>query len=654
MFTWISTYNYDYALAAIPIQVILLAVFGFRRNLPVRASISFLLVMVNNLIMTITDIAACEINEVWTEYPLWIPYGVNIVYFMTFILRSWRLFDYTANECQGYETMGRYTRILTLLPAMLACALILSSPWTAAIFTFVPGVGYQSCALYPTIYYCTYFYLAISLLCVVVCRHRISLRMALSMISYNAILIAGIVLRKLFYHTLVTSYFSILAILVIYIAAQNPDLYRDHTTDLLNADAFDRILSELIFLRKPFCLTVASIYNYASAKATYGHEQLDESLRLAGRWLTETFPKQPAFYFGNGYFMLLHQSDAETESEAAIRALEQRFAQPWVSEDTNVSLQIAALTLPHDALPHDVHLIHDLSHFAFSRAYVENKKGNLVIADSLLGDLDRRTHVQSALGKALSNHRIEVYLQPIYSSREGKVVGGEALARLNDPNLGFVPPDEFVRVAEQTGDIIELGRQIFDRVCAFIEHENLKELGITHINVNLSPAQCMNDQLHRDLSHIAQQHHVPLDFIEFEITESAIEDYHDIQRQLVRLKRRGASFSLDDFGTGTSNLTRLINLPIKTVKLDMTVVWSYFRGESPILPDLVRMFHNAGMAVVVEGVENDEMKRAVEDMGCEFEQGYLFSKPLPPDDFVAYLEQQRAADGPDGQLSMPL
>ena len=143
----------------------------------------------------------------------------------------------------------------------------------------------------------------------------------------------------------------------------------------------------------------------------------------------------------------------------------------------------------------------------------------------------------------------------------------------------------------------------------------------------------MNSQLTDEFSAIAKRYDVPMDMIDFEITESAADDAQEVQAQLIRLQKSGADLSIDDFGTGTSNLTRLIKLPIHVVKLDMSVARAHFSGETNILPDLVRMFKNAGLKVVVEGVETLEMKESLTEMGCDYLQGYFFSRPIPPEDF---------------------
>ncbi len=516
--------------------------------------------------------------------------------------------------------------------------LILSTPWTATIFHFTPDKGYYNCHLYPIIYFCTYFYIAMSLLCVFLRWKQTDFRLKMSMLGYNAVLIAGILLRKEFINTLVTSYFSILAILVIYLSAQNPDLYRDRQTHLFNKDAFDKIGREFRRKRTAFhCITVTAD-NYASAKVLYGYQQIESAIGLIGRWMIESFRDYYVFYYGHGEFLMLQKGKFEDHREQIIHELNTRFAHPWKGEDTEVSLSMSAMVLPYEILPEEMEQIDDLVEFAFGKTYMENKKGSKVFSKDIVTDLYRREAVEMALAKALEDRRIEVYLQPIYSMEEHRITGAEALARLKDPELGFIPPDEFVRVAERTGDIMELGRQVFERVCEFLATGQAQRLGIRKINVNLSPAQCRNDQLASELSAIADKHGVPLSQIDFEITETSIEDYLLIRKQMLRLQEKGAEFSLDDFGTGTSNLIRLLNLPIHIVKLDMYIVQSYFSGKTGILPDMVRMFHNAHVGVIAEGIETADMKEELARIGCDYQQGYFYSRPVPPEEFVAYLE----------------
>ena len=640
---WLSHYNYDFALAAIPIQLILLLFYCSRKNLPIRSSRSFLWVMIANLTMTVFDLIACEMIADWQAHPAWMLYLVNQIYFLAFIARGWALFDYTASECHGYSAFGESVSRLAQSPALAVIAAILSTPWTSAIFTISPDLGYRSGQAYQIIYYCTYFYIAASLLCIWVCWHGMDRRLKISMLGYNAILIASILLRKQFESTLlVMPYFSILVVLVIYLSAQNPDLYRDRKTHLFSLDAFDKIGREYMITKRPFHCIAITVNNVASVKTLYGQHQLERSMEIFGKWMTQHFPNYTVFYFGHGDFLLLSRGQAVQDRKALIRELKVRFERTWTSPKSEVPLSVSSMILTYGLIPKEITRALDFITYIFSRTYIENKRGNFVVSERIASEFDRGKLVESALSRALQEHRIEVYFQPIYSVREGRIIAAEALARLNDPQLGFVPPDEFIRVAERTGDIMEVGRQVVSQVCAFIAKEHPEQKGVHRISINLSPAQCMNDQLAAELSDIVESYGVPFSMISFEITESSIEDHYLIRKQMLTLKDRGANFSLDDFGTGTSNLVRLLDLPIGIVKFDRNLVNAYFSGKAKFLPDLVRMFQQAQMRIVTEGVETMEMLASLARMGCDFIQGYFFSKPVPYDQFMQYLNSGHA------------
>ncbi|MBR3243897.1 MAG: EAL domain-containing protein [Parasporobacterium sp.] len=643
MVQWLSEFNYDFALAAIPIQIILMVFYCSRRNLPLRQSRSFLFVMISNLVMTVSDIAACELNELWRELPFWILYVINMLYFIAFIIRGWSLFDYCSEVCHIYRRTQKIGQILSSIPAIGLIIMILSTPWTKAIFYISPTEGYVNSFLYSSIYYCTWFYLLFSIVTVFICWDLINLRIKIGLFSYNAILIIGIILRRSFYHTLVTSYFSILAILVIYLTSQNPDLYRERETHLFNRAAFDVIGAEYLSKGIPFHCVILTAHNYETAKLIYGFNQLRRCLLLVGRWMVSHFKGYYVFYYGNGNYILFHRGTFEENREQTLKIISERFEKAWTDNDTDVSLSMSVMILPYDKMPNDINKIDDLLHYAFKRTYDENNLGNYVIQDEMLHSFDRMSEIESALGKALEENRLEVWFQPIYSTWEKRVVGAEALARLHDPELGFIPPSEFIEIAEQTGDIMEVGRQVFNRVCEFAQSFSMEELGLQFINVNLSPAQCLNEQLVSELSEIALVHNVSMRKFDFEITETSVSDYSMIKKQMLRLQDEGAELSLDDFGSGMSNLTSLMQLPIHIVKIDMEVVWAYFREETKVLPDLIRLFQNADMRIVVEGVETNEMKDVLSEMGCDYQQGYYFSKPLPSQDFLSYLNDSNAS-----------
>jgi EAL domain-containing protein (putative c-di-GMP-specific phosphodiesterase class I) len=138
---------------------------------------------------------------------------------------------------------------------------------------------------------------------------------------------------------------------------------------------------------------------------------------------------------------------------------------------------------------------------------------------------------------------------------------------------------------------------------------------------------------------IAEYYGVDLRRIHFEITETAMIDLDDLCEMMNKLIERGSSFSLDDYGTGYSNLISVIGLPLSVIKIDKSVVWSYFRDKNQLLPHLIKMFSEEGFKVLCEGIEDLEMKESVEKMGANLEQGYYYSRPLSARDFISFMNE---------------
>ncbi len=638
MINWISPFNYDFAIAAIPIQLILLVFYGVRRNLPIRQSSCFWFVMFANLIMTSADIISCEMNEIWYEYPLWVMYAINHAYFLGFIVRGWALFAYTAESSHSHKGNWIFW-IVTAIPASVAVILILSTPWTSAIYTIAED-GYHNCSLYKTIYFSTYFYIICSLIIVIFNWKKLSRRMKAGLLSFNLILLFGIIIRKQFYHMLVTSYFSILAILIIYLTSENPDLYRDNRTRLMNKSALDLIGFDYWEKKIPFSLITMNIHNYEESKSVYGVYLVNDGLKAIASWLAKNFRKYNIFYTRNGNFILLIKGHLHEKPEKIMEDWKEKYEAFQKSYYGVVQMKLSAMLIPDPIIETQGLVAGDLARYAIANAYNENRRENYVFSEDMIKDVKKHKSIERAVKDAIADNRFEVYFQPIYSIKEDKILGAEALARLYDPKLGFIPPLEFIHVAEKNGDIIEIGRQIFEKICIFLEKSDPEKLGIEFINVNLSPIQCMSQRLTKDFSDIVARHNIPMSMFDFEITESLIEDYDMIQMQIAELSTMGAELSLDDFGTGNSNISSLMNLPIHVVKVDMSFTWSYFEGKAAFLPDLIKLFQNSKLEIVVEGIETQEMKDKMAEMGCDYEQGYYFSKPLPPADFVRYMEDR--------------
>ena len=221
------------------------------------------------------------------------------------------------------------------------------------------------------------------------------------------------------------------------------------------------------------------------------------------------------------------------------------------------------------------------------------------------------------------------------------MIAAEALIRLFDPEYGYIHPEPMIAIAEREGYILRIGEIVFTEVCRFYSENKLDKLGIEYIEVNLSAVQCMQKHLAEQFIDIMNKYKLGPERINFEITESsAMINDAEVSRNIERFEKKGVSLSLDDYGTGYSNISYLYNLPFVIMKVDKSILWSSEKNVKAdiILKNTFRMANRLNMKVVMEGVETEDQIRKLLALNCDYFQGYYFSKPIEGGKFIEYIK----------------
>ena len=251
-----------------------------------------------------------------------------------------------------------------------------------------------------------------------------------------------------------------------------------------------------------------------------------------------------------------------------------------------------------------------------------------------------RVQIENDLMTAISDCQIEVYYQ-LQVHDDGRIRGAEALARWKHPTKGFISPEKFISIAEDTGKIQELGSWIFTRACSDMKNHIQACVDSEFvISINVSSIQIFEPNFTNTILEHIEQTGVAPSQVKIEITESAIIDRpEEVHEKMLTLKKHGVRFSLDDFGTGYSSLTCLKNLPIDELKIDRSFVNDILldKNSLAITKSVIVLAQSLGLEVIAEGIEESTQKTALEDMGCHAFQGYLFSKPLDLNDFLSLI-----------------
>ncbi len=259
-----------------------------------------------------------------------------------------------------------------------------------------------------------------------------------------------------------------------------------------------------------------------------------------------------------------------------------------------------------------------------------------------------RTELEHDLRRAIDNNELRVFYQFIVSLDSREVVGLEALVRWIHPRRGLLVPAEFIPMAEETGLIVQVDRWVLRNACMQLQEwkTRIPEARDLTISVNISSKHIVQPDLPLYIQAVLNETKIDPAFLKLEITESAILEKSDITSELfTRMREMGIQIQIDDFGTGYSALSYLSNFPINALKIDHSFVRSMTEenNHTKIVQAIVMLSHRLGVGVIAEGIEDEFLIDRLKDLGCEYGQGYYFSRPLGSDSITTLLEEKLKA-----------
>lgn len=257
---------------------------------------------------------------------------------------------------------------------------------------------------------------------------------------------------------------------------------------------------------------------------------------------------------------------------------------------------------------------------------------------------DKEFEIKKEIEHALANKRIVTYIQPIFDIKKKKFTCGECLCRIKKDDGELIMPSHFIEVAEKYGLICDIETEMFKNMCKTLQKKD--EIGLEHLDANLSIRKGESPILYEEYCSILKKYNIDGKSVNLEITETdVVESKKTLIKNIKNLKNIGISFSLDDFGTGESNLGYMIDMPVDIIKFDREIFQKATQNEKAkiIVKHTIDMAHSLGLRVVVEGVEIQEDVTFCEDMKVDYIQGFYFSKPIASDEFEIFCKQRNFA-----------
>ncbi len=629
-------WNYSFVLPNLIVLAVFLIYYSSRPQLPLYITKLFPKVLLTEVLVILLDPLASICLENCDDFSLFFQKSMNVLYFMAFIFRIYIFYVLTTHFIKIHHKKVFPLFIVSLSVLLFGEMIALLNLKWPIIFSMTEGT-YKREKFYDLIYLIALYYHLVSFCLIYFQRKKVEKWRTFNTFLFNFIILAGYITRFSLKNWLIIDSFYLLSIIIIYTKIESPSLYLDGKTFLFNTNALTDILEEAEGTKTKLLMGFR-IRNYQDLRDIFSTRQMDSGIKMISLYLKKNYQKLTKFYAGDGIFLLTGEDGSSYKKIKS--EISQRFKKSWTDgKDFDISMNVDFFQANPDILLKDSSIMMKALSVSLIESKLKNEK-EIIITDDTLKEIVAKLEIKRALEHAVETKSFQLYLQPIVDAKTHKVTGAESLARLCDFNGKIISPELFIPIAERNGRINALGEDMLEKTCAFIKKHDIKKHGISWININLSPIQFLNSELNERFCKILKKFNLDAELLHLEITEEAMIDHAMIQNQIQTMQDTGFKFVLDDYGKGYSNISRLKRCPFINVKLDMELVWDFFKTNDCFLPMMVKTFKLMNFMVTAEGIETEEMADKMRELGCDYLQGYYFSKPLSAEEFATkYLSE---------------
>jgi diguanylate cyclase (GGDEF)-like protein len=423
--------------------------------------------------------------------------------------------------------------------------------------------------------------------------------------------------------------------------------YKDQLTKIPNRIDLERYMENLLYQSKEEIaagsILLLDLDNFKFVNNTYGHEIGDELLKAISLRLTSQLSARYKIgrISGDEFAIVCPNShsieDIKQVAHHVLGIFENKFHLRDHSIFVTVSIGIALF--PENGSDFDT-LINRCNSSLFDAK--NNGKNRFEFYDTAMNDsMETKIYIQNNLREAILSNRFCLYYQPIYSIEKNAIVGFEALIRWKDQVRGFIPPSEFIVVAEKMGVINKIGEWVIKEAANFIKQLTKACNKGLYVSINVSAVQLMQQNFVNHFFQVIDDIEVPYSSICIEITETALmQSFDKNAEKLMLLQEKGIKISLDDFGTGYSSLNYLRKLPVNILKIDKSFIDEIANNSSSrdLSEGIILLAQKMGIYVIAEGVETKEQLNYMKDFSCDGVQGYLIARPIPEKAVKEYYE----------------
>lgn len=634
---------FDYC--AFLIVLVLLATTYLQRMTKGQVNRYFIYILLDHFVACVADVCATHLDNVEAAYVL-SQYICHTIYLVSHILTPVLYMKYLiALSDTWHRYQKRIWKLILFLPVLLCTVMICINGWTKKIFFINAQGNYERGEWFLILYVCTVIYVVMIMEHLIRFRILFSKRQLVSLTAMVPLQFLALIIQYVYPRCLVELFAISIGLMFLAFMIQNSEQLIDAATGIGNIKSYMKNVRQGIINGKVVRIILINVSNYFGLRDMLGYSGVQDLMALLAREMMAVCEGEGIdgeyYYLGDGKLRCVAEQRFSEQCVKAAKKINRQFKDDILLNELSVNVNACVCILD---CPKDIDDIESIMVFGNDLSKLTHTEGILYASDIYRKDhYDLMHDIDKIIENALSNHIFEVYYQPIYSVQEHRFNSAEALLRLNDPAYGFVSPEIFIPAAERSGAIHKIGNYVLEDVCSFIASEEYQKLDLDYIEINLSVAQCMKPQLANEVIQILDKYKVPVNQINLEITETAASySQNTMMDNIEALVQAGISFSLDDYGTGYSNMRRIASMPFHIVKLDKSFTDACNDEKMMIvLENTIRMIKDMNMKIVVEGIETRESMKQFSALECEYIQGYYYSKPIPRQEFIAFILEAR-------------
>ncbi len=414
------------------------------------------------------------------------------------------------------------------------------------------------------------------------------------------------------------------------------ELERDELTGLLTRKAFIRKAEQFITnnFEKNFCIIAFDFDNFKSSNSLYGVEKCNEFLSFSAHEMKKIIPEGICGRYGGDQFILFFEYLERIDIERLKRVSKS------ILDKAPIPHQIVKMGI-YAPIDKELPMVICCDRAFISLSGIKGKYGKDIafFEANLQNQLLNEQRIIETMERALEESQFQVFYQPKHETISGNIAGAEALVRWNHPEYGFMAPSQFIPLFERNGFITKLDQFVLEQVCKDIKRWEQDGLPLVPISVNVSRRDFMEPGCIEKQYQVIDEYKVDHSLLHMEVTESLYSENTDfIIAQVQKTQQLGFLIEMDDFGAGYSSLGLLSSFPLNILKLDISFVRNIIANEI-VIENIIKMAHRMGLLTIAEGAESIEQFKILKSLGCDYIQGFYFSKPLPVHEFEAYLKK---------------